>query len=793
MTEPEQAGGLAETLLDPGRVRRFPPRAPRGDAQLAVTLLDEGREWPDAAADALDWPDGGLPDALTGRYELIRPLDGPSSQADLFLVRERDSGAERVLKHYREAHSPHPDLVAFLSAPQDRVVPFREFGPRYEVMDHVPAGSVLGYRETHPAGFDFAALHEIVQQVSAALISLHRRGLVHRDVKPANLLLRSGDPLDVVLIDFGLAGPAGRIQLDDRINPAYQAPESILVDDVTEAADWWALGMTMLELASGQHPFTYLPAASIKLYYGRSHTVDVGGVPDGDPSGTSQRPDRLRMLCQGLLCSDPHRRWGEEEVGQWLVGEDPQLPPTAATWPAPTATDVPDAATPFVFRGTEFRSRADLAQAMATEWALSVSVFFSHDGALDRLREWLEQFTDDEADQTRRIVDGVRLETTENAADAEPADVRLLRVLRALDPTRPAFYRNRVISRDGLALITHGAFANEGNTASVLGQLWNYQLLPIFDTATPIDDPLHRDSGRQALTELDREWREERRRWADRVDAVRDDEAREHLRRPDVEATGLALALRAVLRRPVDLDAARRAVREANAALAAPMPWFSALAARDDLVWVALLLGGHATARAQTAAAEIETRLALDRVLHMSASFREWSRRQNRPAALGWAVGGVCLFAVVWVALIVAADAANRAGDVAVGLAWVGAAVCLAVSLVAECFLAAEIGGRFHRRYSIPGAGAIALRPVGRWMQRSSLLAAGVIALALAGVGLFAVQLPQAVAVCTTAAHLVWVVRRGQAWRRQIEDEDRRVAEEELNNPSIPGIRVGTI
>lgn len=787
MTEPEQAGGLAETLLDPGRVRRFPPRVPRSDAQLAVTLLDDGREWPVAAADALDWPDGRLPDALAGRYELIRPLDGPSSQADLFLVRERNSRAERVLKHYRATRRPHPDLVAFLSAPHGHVVRFREFGPGYEVMDHVPGGAVLGYRETHPAGFDFDALQAVVQQVSAALIGLHRQGLVHRDVKPANLLLRSGDPLDVVLVDFGMAGPTGQAFLNDRLNPAYQAPESVLLDEITAATDWWALGMTLLELASGQHPFAMLPPASIRRHYGRSRPIDVGGVPDGPPSGNSGRPDRVRMLCQGLLCSDPAIRWGEDEIRLWLVGQDPQLPPSATTWPAATVPDVPDAANPFVFNDGRYRSRAELALAMATVWAYSVEVFFTRDGALERLREWLDQFTDDEAEQARQVVDGVLRD------DTEPADVRLLRVLRALDPTRPATYRNRVISRANLAHITALVFQNEGNTRSVLAQLWNHRLLPLFDTATPIEGVAeHQESGRQALVDLDHEWRGEWRRWGVLVTEVHDEDARAFLLDPETGVQALALCLRAALRRPEDLDAARRIVRETAAGLAVPTPWFSALAARPDLVWVAFLLGPHARTQAQSAADEIEAIRARDAELHMAASFREWSRRQNRPAALGWAVGGVCLMAFLWIALIVAADAANRAGAVAVDLAWVAAAVCLGISLVAECLLAADIGGRFHTRYSMPGAGAIALAPLGRWLQRSSLLAAGVIALVLAGVGLFSVQFPQAVAVCSTAAHLVWVVRRWQAWRRQTADEDRRIAAEAQRNQTVPGTPVAT-
>jgi hypothetical protein len=777
MTEPGRAPDLDETVLDEGRVRRF---ASRRHAKLAVTMLDEGRQRPDVnPAAPVDWPDDGtLPQPLAERYELIRRLDVSASQAELFLVRTRTDTRDAVLKRYRTAR-PHPDLVSYLSSPRDHTVRYLEFGPGYEVMEHLPGGSLLQRREANPSGFDVAELHAIVQQVSASLIGLHRRGLVHRDVKPANVVLRSTEQLDVALVDFGIAGPVGESVRTEELNPAYQPPESVLRGRVTVAADWWGLGMTILELAAGEHPFDGLDLEGIADHFGSSRIVDVSGVPD----------DRVRSLCQGLLCADHAQRWRAEQVGTWLVGRDPELPSVASRPGSAPSTDPPTravdrAATAYQFNSVPYHFRDEVAQAMTTTWNRTVDVLFAGEDKLDELRTWLDQFTDDGAVEARRVVDAVRREIH------QPGHVRLLRVVRALDPTRPAIFRHHIISRRKLRVIAHRALQNDGDAVSVLLDLWNHRLLPTLDTDLAPDE----EAGGQALAELDRDWRAERRRWPALPRAVGDGQAREHLERSTPASDVLAVCLRAALAQPDDVTAAHEIVRQAAAELPAPMPWFSEFTNRPELVWVAVLLVGHARSRARSVADQITASRDHAETLRMSARFREWSRRQNRPVALGWAVAGVCLMAVVWIALVTASDAAGWAGNRAVGLAWVGASVCLGISLVAECLLAAEVGGRFHTRYSIPGAGAIAMRPPGRWMQRSSGLAAGVILAVLFATTLAALNFPQAIAVGTTLGHLLWVVRRWRAWRAQLAAEDALVAEAEQGRPSdMDGVPIGAM
>ncbi|MFY1635209.1 protein kinase domain-containing protein [Solwaraspora sp. WMMB335] len=765
MSQPGAPADLDVTVLDRGRTRQFTVPTPRGGAGLADTIVDAGRRRPQSGP--ADWPDDGLPDPLAARYELIRRLDPPSSQGEMYLVRVRGDGSQAVLKRHQRPRDPHPGLAAYLGVSHGHVVRHLELAPGYTVTAYVAGRTLREESVARPSGLGFAQLHAVVQQVSAALIGLHRAGFVHRDVKPANIMIRSDPSVDVTLVDFGISGPLDGTEWPDDPNPAYQPPEWSNLGQVGAATDWWGLGMTLLELAAGEHPFEGLAPADIRRHFGSSRSVDVSGVPDDPSADKSERRHRLRDLCQGLLVPDPAERWGAQEVGRWLVGQDPDLPSAAASRSAPAASTAVAAETPYRFRGTAYYLRNELAQAMTMAWNHAQHVLFERAGGLDDLRGWLDQFPDDDGAHARDVVDGLD--------GSQPIGVRLLQVLRALDPTRPPVYRNHVISRRGLLTIAHRALVNEGDDALVLADLWNHRLLSDFDTAAPVDA----DAGGEGLADVDRAWQGARRAWDDLVDQVTDPQARQHLREVVTDRERLAVCLRVALRRPEDLTAAQDLLDRAVADLPVPVPWFERLVRDPAMIWAALLLAGHAASRARTEADRDRIIGNHQEFLRMSASFREWSRRQNRPVALGWAVAGVCLFAVVWITFIAAADAVNWAGDTAVGLAWVGASICLLVSLVAESLLAVEIGGRFHVRYSIPGAGVIALRPLGRWMQRAWLSAAGVILVLLAVTTLSALRYPQFVAVATTTAHLIWVVRRWRAWRVVVDVENRHIAQAE--------------
>jgi serine/threonine-protein kinase len=100
----------------------------------------------------------------------------------------------------------------------------------------------------------------LLYPVALALEAAHARGIVHRDVKPDNILIDRRDKLVVIkLMDFGVAVAADepRITTDNSLSGsiAYMAPEQLREGSITPASDIWSLGITFYELAHGEHPF----------------------------------------------------------------------------------------------------------------------------------------------------------------------------------------------------------------------------------------------------------------------------------------------------------------------------------------------------------------------------------------------------------------------------------------------------------------------------------------------------------------------------------------------------------
>lgn len=125
----------------------------------------------------------------------------------------------------------------------------------YIVTRYVPGPSLdehVGSRGPLPP----ADLHRVASGIAEALDVIHSAGVVHRDVKPGNVLLVDGDP---VLIDFGIAHVADDIRLTMTGlvmgTPGYLAPEVVGGEDVTPATDWWGWAATTAFAASGAPPF----------------------------------------------------------------------------------------------------------------------------------------------------------------------------------------------------------------------------------------------------------------------------------------------------------------------------------------------------------------------------------------------------------------------------------------------------------------------------------------------------------------------------------------------------------
>lgn len=265
---------------------------------------------------------------IAGRYRLEKLL-GHGGMADVYratdttggppvavkVVRSTDPALARRLT--REARAvagfDHPGLVRLLEAGvhDDHA---------YLVMDLVEGQTLAERLRRGPLPTERAAV--LGATLADALAYVHSRGVVHRDVKPANVLLDGNERAR--LADFGIAqvldASSATVTGTTLGTAAYMAPEQLAHHRVGPAADVWALGAVLLECLNGRRLFEGAPAE-----------VVARRLAGARPS-TEGLPNSWRMALDSMIDSDPARRPEAAEVAELL-----KAPVFARPWdPRPT-------------------------------------------------------------------------------------------------------------------------------------------------------------------------------------------------------------------------------------------------------------------------------------------------------------------------------------------------------------------------------------------------------------------------------------------------------------------------
>ena len=294
---------------------------------------------------------------LLGKYQVQHKLDLSTGEADLYLCTFED--VEYVAKIYRRSDAVKDSVTQqLLQLQSPYVAQLFETGlldgVTVEILPYYPLGSLKDRT------FSYEELKDhIIPCLNEGLHALHLRNIIHKDLKPANIMAVDQE-LHVAIIDFGISSMTEDdntvIVTKTGMTPEYSAPETF-IGLYSSNADYYSMGITLYELFCGTTPYHMMSVEEIEQY----HAIQRIPFPD-------HMPKPLQELIRALTYYDisnrrdkenPNRRWGYEEVAKWLQGIPQTVPGEGIDRKV-----IP----PFSFLGQDYESKTDLVQALIEHW-----------------------------------------------------------------------------------------------------------------------------------------------------------------------------------------------------------------------------------------------------------------------------------------------------------------------------------------------------------------------------------------------------------------------------------------
>jgi serine/threonine protein kinase/Tol biopolymer transport system component len=275
-----------------------------------------------------------------GPYEIITPI-GLGGMGEVYRARDMRIHREVAIKtstaRFSERFEREAQAIAALNHPN--VCTLYDVGPDYLVMELVEGPTLADRIAASAIPFDESL--KLASQIADALSAAHRKGVIHRDLKPGNIKVKPDGTVKV--LDFGLAKVGVAATASDNTptvlahdtlagvvlgTAAYMSPEQAKGKSIDKNTDIWAFGVVLYEMITGK-----------QLYQGETVSETIASVLKEAPD-LSRLPAKVRRLLKSCLQKDPEQRL--HDIADWrlLLDEDVAevparvSPRTRWLWPA---------------------------------------------------------------------------------------------------------------------------------------------------------------------------------------------------------------------------------------------------------------------------------------------------------------------------------------------------------------------------------------------------------------------------------------------------------------------------
>jgi len=276
-----------------------------------------------------------LQTALGDDFEVHR-LIGDGSMAVVYLATERGLDRPVAVKVLKRSHASSEtararferEAKSSASLSHPKIVQVYRFGrlpndTPYLVMRYVK-GRTMEERLEAEGRMDLGTSRQVLKTVASALSAAHDAGIIHRDIRPANVLW-DDERGEARLSDFGIAAlqsptgeQAGRLTTVGQVigNPRYLSPEQLREAAITEMVDIYAFGILGYELLSGRGPYDASTKAQMMAAHLQAEPRPLGELRGGVPV-------ELADLLRRCLSKDPRKRPRAVDIVRILEAEDP--------------------------------------------------------------------------------------------------------------------------------------------------------------------------------------------------------------------------------------------------------------------------------------------------------------------------------------------------------------------------------------------------------------------------------------------------------------------------------------